>query len=174
MNTSDADSIGRDDLRNPWMLLATGFGLGLFPAAPGTVASLLAASVWVAVWSLGGSQAHLLLTAIGTPIAFVALAKTSSNRRLGDHRALVADEVIGQWMAFLFVPVDWVTLTLGFLCFRSLDILKPFPIRWVDSKVPGAWGILLDDVVCGLATCALLHLLLVLMPTLAVPLPLPN
>ena len=67
------------------------------------------------------------------------------------------DEFVGLWVALWAVPVDWPWVVLGFLLFRFFDVLKPWPIRVLDRRVHGGFGIMVDDIVAGIMACACLH-----------------
>lgn len=86
-------------------------------------------------------------------------------RELGDADpgAIVWDEVVGYLVAMMALPVGWGWMLAGFIVFRLLDIAKPWPIRWLDQRVGGGWGIMLDDLAAGVITSVLLHALLHLM-----------
>jgi len=138
------------DLRDPAVLVATGLGVGLLPAAPGTWGSLAALPVawvlqaWVGPWGLAGAI-----------VAVFALGLWSVGRVAGgaagdDPAPVVIDEVAGQWLTLLFAPLDPALYLGGFLLFRLADILKPWPVGWADRAVPGALGVMLDDLLAGL------------------------
>jgi phosphatidylglycerophosphatase A len=140
-------------LTHPAGWIATGFGAGLFPRVPGTAGSLVALIPWWFV--LRG-----LPLAWYVPVLIVAFligvwACSVAGRRLGvdDHRALVWDEFVGQWIALLAAPRGWPWLIAGFLLFRLFDVWKPWPIRIADRGVHGGLGVMLDDVLAGI--CAL-------------------
>ena len=146
---------------NPWPArLATCFGIGWTPIAPGTVASLAALPfAWLLVllgWRslLAGA---LLVTALGIWACGVYVRQT----RAGDPAECVLDEVAGQWFALLPVAVqmrggDWRPFVLGFIFFRLFDIWKPWPVSAVE-KLPGGFGIMMDDVLAGLIAAVLLY-----------------
>jgi phosphatidylglycerophosphatase A len=86
-----------------------------------------------------------------------------ASRALGvaDHRSLVWDEFIGQWVALLpllVLPAPWWAIVLGFLLFRLFDVWKPWPISWLDRRVKGGMGVMVDDVVAGAFTAVVLAL----------------
>jgi len=90
--------------------------------------------------------ASLILLPIG------AWAAVAYDRATGQHdsSAIVVDEVVGQWLAM--IPIAWGLwwhYLLAFGLFRVFDVLKPWPIRWIDRKVGGGWGVMLDDVLAG-------------------------
>jgi len=69
-----------------------------------------------------------------------------------DHPGIVWDEFVGFWIAMIGLPVTWSSIIAGFFLFRIFDILKPWPIGWIDKNFHSGLGIMLDDVVAGLAT----------------------
>jgi len=81
-----------------------------------------------------------------------------------DHPGIVWDEIAGMMLTMLFIPFSWITLGAGFLLFRVFDILKPWPIRYVDRKVSGGLGIMLDDIIAAVFANILLRLLLPFLP----------
>lgn len=141
--------------RDPVLWLAFGFGTGLAPAAPGTVGTLPGLGLAVLL--------AMLATALGLPLFVVVLLALiilipmgiglcgSASRRLGvhDHGGIVFDEIVGVLIPFLLVPATPLTLLLAFLWFRLFDIVKPWPIRWLDRHVQGGWGIMVDDLLAG-------------------------
>lgn len=144
--------------------IATWFLSGHVPKAPGTFGSIAALPfAWVLV-QLGG----LWLLALSAALVFVAglWAAKRYMEDLGEHDpgAVVVDEVVGQWLTLLLAPLTPLAYILGLLAFRIFDILKPWPIGWLDQHVPGAFGVMIDDVVAALYAGALLFLLLGLLP----------
>lgn len=148
----------KGDLRNPVMFLALGFGSGLAVKAPGTWGTLAAVPLVAAIgltnpWIYGA--ALLLCCLSGIWICGYAA------RRLGvhDHGAIVWDEVAGYMLTLAFVPMTPLNLLLGFILFRVFDILKPWPIRWLDRRVHGGLGIMVDDLLAGVFAGGLLFLM---------------
>jgi len=140
--------------------LATVFGIGLAPKAPGTFGSLpgllVGAGVHVAAYRLcsdalpwARSFVILLLLALATALALWAIARAETALATHDDQRIVIDEVVGQAIAVAFVPVAIWPYLLGFLLFRLFDITKPWLIGRVDKEVPGAVGTLGDDVLAG-------------------------
>lgn len=129
--------------------LATGFGVGRLPVAPGTFGSLAAAAVAVPIAASGGPLALGCAAAaaalIGIPVAAAAA------RALGreDPGAVVIDEVAGQWLALIPAGADLGAWIVGFLAFRLFDVWKPGPVGWADRRVGGGLGIMLDDLIAG-------------------------
>jgi len=84
-----------------------------------------------------------------------------ASRKLGvhDHKGIVWDEFVGLWVAMIAIPITWQSVVVGFIAFRFFDMLKPWPISWVDRKVHGGFGIMVDDVIAGAAAWFVLKLL---------------
>jgi phosphatidylglycerophosphatase A len=138
-------------LAHPAGWLATGFGAGLFPRAPGTAGSLAALIPWWFV--LRGLPITWYVLVLVAAFAIGVWACAVSGKRLGvdDHRALVWDEFVGQWIALCAAPVGWPWMIAGFALFRLFDIWKPWPIRVADRRVHGGLGVMLDDVLAGVS-----------------------
>ena len=145
-----------DLLKSPIQLLAFGLGSGLSPKAPGTVGTLAAVPLY---WLL----AHLDLVnySIAVVAAFFAgvwiCDQASRQLQVHDHPGIVWDEFVGFWITMWALPVTWPWIVAGFLAFRLFDIAKPWPIGWLDKRVAGGLGIMIDDVVAGLLACGTLH-----------------
>jgi phosphatidylglycerophosphatase A len=144
----------------PTTLIATWFGVGLIRRAPGTWGSLAALPCAAGLHLLGGPW--LLAGATG----LVALAGVWASGRYaaalasGDPGAVVVDEVAGQWLALLPLPLDLWWYAAAFALFRLFDIAKPWPIGWLDRNLHGGRGIMADDLAAGLAAGALAYALL--------------
>lgn len=129
--------------------IACGFGSGLAPRAPGTLGSLVALIPW---WfALRGLPLAWYVIVLIAAFAIGVWACGVSGKCIGvdDHRALVWDEFVGQWIALCAAPFGWAWLIAGFVLFRLFDIWKPWPIRVADARVHGGFGVMLDDVLAG-------------------------
>ena len=138
--------------RDPVLWLAFGFGTGLAPKAPGTVGTLPGIVLAAIVGGLAGSAAPvviLLMLMLLIPLGVWLCGEAS--RRLGvhDYGGIVFDEVVGVLIPFLVLPITPVNLLLGFLAFRLFDVWKPWPISWLDRRVHGGLGIMIDDLLAG-------------------------
>lgn len=144
-----------------WKILASFFGLGYVPVAPGTAASLVVALAYKFVLSSLAWPYLLLLFML--LLFFGVIASTSYARELGrpDPGAIVVDEACGQLLVLLFVPAAWAPVLIAFLLFRFFDIVKPYPISKAE-KLAAGWGIMADDIAAALAAKVLLHLYLYL------------
>ncbi len=140
-----------------YMFIATGAGSGYLPKAPGTWGSALGVLIWLLIGRLSlpffaGILGILFL--LGTVSA--GAAEKIVNR--GDPALVVIDEVVGQLIALTAAPMHPAAILAGFLLFRFFDILKPFPVGWIDQHLHGGLGIMLDDVIAGLYALLVLHI----------------
>ncbi|MBT4362856.1 MAG: phosphatidylglycerophosphatase A [Desulfobacteraceae bacterium] len=130
------------------MFLATGFYSGYAPFAPGTFGTIPGILI---CYFISGSDITiaflytLLVVIISIPIAHEAEKITGKN----DPGCIVIDEIAGILVTLSGIPFNTTTVISGFIIFRFLDILKPFPIRYLEKKVPGGAGIVIDDVAAG-------------------------
>jgi phosphatidylglycerophosphatase A len=152
-------------LRNPIQLLALGFGSGLAPKAPGTVGTLAAIPFYflLAYCSLEWQLVIIVLAFMG---GIYVCQYTADALGVHDHPGIVWDEFVGYWVTMLAVPLagaefSWQWIVAGFLFFRLFDIAKPWPINWVDNKVHGGFGIMLDDLLAGIIAALCLLVLIV-------------
>jgi phosphatidylglycerophosphatase A len=148
----------------PATLLATWFGSGFLPVAPGSWASLFALPCAALLVWLGGPL--LVLLAGATLFLLGIWAADGYMEAVGVHDppAIVVDEVVGQWLTLALLPVDPLVYALGFLLFRILDVLKPWPANFIDRAVTGGFGVMLDDVVAGIYAGAALWLIVPWLP----------
>lgn len=129
---------------------ASGFGTGYLPYVPGTWGSLvgLAFAFLTASWS---REMFFIFWLMGIPVAAWICDQAAQTSQQSDPGWIVWDEVWGMMAVYLWVPAHAPSgFLVGFVVFRILDILKPGPIRWAEEKIPGGWGILMDDIVAGL------------------------
>ncbi len=139
----------RPGLTNPAVMIATWFGSGYLPKAPGTWGSLAALPcAWVMVDHAGPNilwLASAALFALGVWAANGYMAISGTH----DPGPVVVDEVVGQWLVLSILPQDLFMYGLGFVCFRMYDVLKPWPINIVDQKLKGGLGVMVDDVLAA-------------------------
>jgi phosphatidylglycerophosphatase A len=145
-------------LRSPTLLLAFGFGSGLSPKAPGTMGTLAAIPLW---WLLAQLPltSYLIVVSIAAVVGIAICGRAADQMGVHDHGGIVWDEFIGFWIAMAALPITWQSVVLGFVLFRVFDILKPWPISWLDKKVSGGFGIMIDDVIAGLAAAVVIYFL---------------
>lgn len=142
-------------LTDPVLFLAFGFGSGLSKKAPGTMGTIAAIPVYLLaiqfnIWIY--VSLTIIASVVGVWICDIAAKKLNEH----DFGGIVWDEVAGYLITMLFVPFSWEALLAGFVLFRIFDILKPQPIKWIDAKVTGGLGIMLDDVLAGVFAGVLL------------------
>jgi len=145
----------RQIMTDPVLFLAFGFGSGLAKKAPGTCGTVAAIPLyWLMIQA--GLPIYSLLTVIAT-VAGIWICGIAADK-LGEHDfgGIVWDEVAGYLITMWLVPFSWQAALLGFVLFRIFDIIKPWPIKWIDQKVQGGLGIMLDDVLAGVFAGALL------------------
>lgn len=158
--------------------IATGFYSGFVPWASGTIGTVAGLLIYLIP---GVEQPAVLVVLIvtgflaGVPSAAI-VARSEGHRLTRTARALktkfqpeehaaadpsivVIDEIVGTWVALLFLPKTWLAIIIAFLLFRILDIVKPFPARQLE-RIPNGWGIMLDDVVAGVYANVLTHITL--------------
>jgi phosphatidylglycerophosphatase A len=144
-------------------LIATFFGVGRLRPGPGTWASAATVAIWAAA-------AHEIPPALRTPVAIAlatlvivigipAATRVARASATTDPQFVVIDEVAGQLIALIAVPLEWKTFLAGFILFRAFDIIKPPPVRQLERLPEGA-GIVLDDVAAGILALIVMHLLL--------------
>lgn len=144
-------------LRHPAALVGTAFGVGFFPFAPGTAGSLAALPVGALIAIYLGPVGLIVAAAIvliaGTWAADIYTRESGDD----DPSAIVADEVAGQWLALVAVPVDPLSYGAAFLLFRFFDIAKVWPANYVERRIKGGLGVMLDDIVAGIYALAAYH-----------------
>lgn len=139
-------------------VLATLFGVGRFPHAPGTLASAIAIPL---AWLLAGFAGQFVLIIAAVLCIVVGVAASDRYVRatgVKDPSGCVIDELAGQWVACCFAPHMASAYALGFLLFRAFDILKPWPISALES-LPGGYGVMADDLLAGVFAGILVALL---------------
>jgi phosphatidylglycerophosphatase A len=143
--------------RDPEVFLVCGFGSGFAPRAPGTFGSLAAVLIWwVALCSLPlwmQLLAIVVLTALGSWLTH----RVQARYQVSDPGAIVIDEFAGQWIALLFAPMTLWGMLAGFALFRLFDVWKPWPVGALEKGVPGAFGVMVDDLAAGILALAVLQ-----------------
>lgn len=143
-------------LVNPVQLLAFGFGSGLSKKAPGTMGTLLAIPFYYCLIQFYADfylPVLLLVVISGIWIC----GKAAEDIGVHDHGGIVWDEIAGYLLTMYWVGFNWQNVLIGFVLFRIFDIAKPWPINWLDKKVKGGFGIMVDDLLAGLMSAACLY-----------------
>lgn len=141
---------------NVWHFLAFGFGTGLAKKAPGTWGTLAGLALMPLLYLLP-LWLGLVVIALASVFGIWLCGRVADDLGVHDHGGIVWDEIVGIWMTLILLPNTWQWWVLGFVLFRILDILKPWPISWLDRRVGGGLGIMLDDMLAGLIAAALLY-----------------
>lgn len=151
-------------------LFLTFFGTGLAPKAPGTVGSLASLPVGVAILYYLGIESLFMLTIAVTIIGIFEINKYEKNTGEHDQSHIVIDEAVGMWLSLMiaystmitlnFPYVDILSLVFSFAAFRLFDIWKPSTIGYIDREWKGGYGVMLDDVLAGVAGGLLTSLIL--------------
>jgi phosphatidylglycerophosphatase A len=137
------------NLKNPWHFLATGFGSGLSPIIPGTMGTVASIPLYLLIVQLPFA-AYILITIVAAVIGITICQKTSDDMGVHDHGSIVWDEFVGFWITMAIAPVvSWQWILAGFVLFRFFDMIKPWPISWLDKHVHGGFGIMVDDILAG-------------------------
>ena len=142
---------------HPVHFIAMGFGAGLMPVAPGTFGTLIAVPLYLLLSELIWWQ-YALSVLLCLVLGIWVCQRTATALGVHDHQSIVWDEVVGYLVTMLAAPKHWVWILIGFGLFRLFDIIKPWPIRWLDQHVHGGLGIMLDDVAAGLLAALLISL----------------
>jgi phosphatidylglycerophosphatase A len=140
------------------LLLATGFGVGYSPVAPGTLGTLIAIPVYYFLSNILSPIYEITLVGF----FFLSVWVSENAERLfgkKDDQRIVIDEVIGFLITMLWVPQTLLFVIIGFFLFRFFDILKPFPIRRLEKGFKGGFAVVLDDVVAGVYANIILRLI---------------
>jgi phosphatidylglycerophosphatase A len=140
---------------HPAMLVATLCGVGLAPKAPGTAGSLVTVPVAWLIARESGSGGLIVAACVVFAIGWWAAAIVA--RAQGpDPQIVVVDEAAGQLLALAAAPLDPWFYAAGFVLFRAFDIAKPFPAGWADRRVPGGFGVMIDDIFAAVYAAILL------------------
>lgn len=149
----------RLSLTNPVHFCALGFGSGLMPFAPGTFGTL-AGMPLVALATFLPHAYYLAITLAVCVVGIYLCGRTAHDMQVHDHGSIVWDEIAGILLTFVLVPFSLTTAIVGFVLFRFFDMVKPWPISYLDKHGKGGFGIMVDDVVAGILACLCLHGLL--------------
>jgi phosphatidylglycerophosphatase A len=136
--------------------LATGFGAGYSPIAPGTCGTAVAVPIAWLLAPLPWWQFVVVAIAV-TAVAIAAAHGADLAWGTEDNQRIVIDEVAGYLITVIpVIDRHWAPLAVGFVVFRFFDIVKPPPVRWLDANLPGGWGVVLDDAAAGVMGAAVM------------------
>ncbi len=143
------NSTAQFNLTDPIHFLALGFGSGLAPKAPGTFGTLAAIPLLFLANFLSTVNYGLLIIIMAV-VGIYICGKAAQDAGVHDHGAIVWDEIVGLMITLFMFPLTWQTILVGFLLFRFFDILKPWPISYLDKNFTGGFGIMIDDIAAGI------------------------
>jgi phosphatidylglycerophosphatase A len=146
--------------RNPIHFAAFGFGSGAAPVAPGTFGTLAAVALYLLLPTMP-VMVYCLFLLLTFALGVWLCERTARDIGVHDHGGIVWDEFVGYWLTMLLAPPGWFWIVLGFVLFRFFDIVKPWPIRWLDANVEGGFGIMIDDVLAAVMALICMQLLAV-------------
>ena len=136
--------------------LCTLFNLGFIKFMPGTFGSLISLPIGYIILKLFGFWIFILIITLLLAISYYAITEYLIAKKSKDPKEIIIDEFIGQFIALIFIPDTILGLLVSFLLFRFFDITKLYPVNKAE-KIPGAIGVLADDVVAGLmAACIII------------------
>lgn len=142
-------------------ILATGFGVGSMPFAPGTWGTMLGMALLAPLVWLGlDVRLHLLLILLGFVVGVSVCGRVARRLGIKDPSIIVFDEIVGVWVSLLLVPLSWFWWLLAFGLFRLFDVLKPWPVNKADRNLDGGLGIMLDDLLAGLYALGAVQLIM--------------
>lgn len=141
------------------IFLATGFFAGYSPLFPGTTGTLVAIPIYFFLSRL--SPLYYLAIVLGSIyVAIWVSGRAEVFLQSRDCRHIVIDEIVGFLVAMFMIPPAARNILLGFFLFRAFDIIKPFPIRTLEKRVKGGYGVVLDDIMAGIFTNLIMQYLL--------------
>ena len=146
----------RQILSDPVLFLAFGFGSGLAKRMPGTMGTLAAIPLYLALVQ-ANSWIYLGVTVLLTVLGVLICDQAAKKLEAHDFGGIVWDEIAGLLITMCWIPFSWQSLLAGFVLFRFFDIVKPWPIKWLDQHVAGGFGIMLDDVAAAVFAAIVLR-----------------
>ena len=149
----------RQIMSTPVLFLAFGFGSGLVKKMPGTMGTIAAIPVYL-FFIQADLWLYSVLTLFSVVMGLVICGRAAELLGEHDFGGIVWDEIAGFLITMWLVPFSWHAVLVGFALFRVFDIFKPWPIKWIDQKVGGGTGIMLDDVVAGIMSGIILYFIM--------------
>lgn len=143
-------------LKDPVLLLAFGFGSGLAKKMPGTLGTLAAIPLYLLLMQTPVAV-YGIFTLLSVVFGILICEQASKKLDVHDFGGIVWDEIAGFLITMIGLPFSWHSLLAGFVLFRLFDIVKPWPIKWLDKHVEGGLGIMMDDVLAGVFAALILR-----------------
>ena len=144
-------------LLNPVHFFALGFGSGLTPKLPGTAGTLVGVLIFILIPDMSWI-AYLVIVVCGFLFGIFCCGYTARILNAHDHHSIVWDEIIGYMITMFMVPKEWIWILTGFILFRIFDILKPWPISFIDRRIESGLGIMLDDAIAAFFSLAIIQI----------------
>lgn len=143
-------------LKDPLILIALWFGCGLMKPGPGTWGTIGALPIGILLLVFGGWPVLLLAALAISVIGYFAAKRYEEQSGVHDASQVVVDEVAGMWIALIPAALTPISVITAFILFRFFDILKPWPVGWADKNLPGATGVMTDDILAGIIAALIL------------------
>jgi phosphatidylglycerophosphatase A len=145
-------------MRNFLIQLATLFGVGRFPKGPGTAGTVVTIPL-VILLSYLGPIVYMATIILLLLVGMVACEFYEQEKGGHDHKEVVIDEVLGFLITMVWLPMTWQAILIGFILFRLLDITKPLFIGYLDKRIQGGLGVMVDDVAAGIVASLIMQVL---------------
>ena len=158
LTTSENERLPKPSMGKLAHLLAFGFGAGCSPKAPGTMGTLLAVGLYLPL-SLLSLTSYLAVLVLVILVGVWVCDQAARDLGVHDHPGIVWDEIAGYLLTMVAAPAGWLWIGVGFALFRLFDIWKPWPINWLDRRVGGGLGIMVDDLAAGVVAALCLQAL---------------
>ena len=155
VNSAPPQPVPWSVLLNPVHCWSVGFGTGLLPVAPGTWGTFVGFPIYGLLHHMSAVPA-MVLGMYGLMASIMAADYSARAWQTHDHPSIVCDEVVGFVPVLYMAPSSWLGFIWAFVLFRLFDFVKPWPIAWLDRRVAGGFGIVLDDVIAGVYASAVL------------------
>lgn len=134
------------------------FGIGRFPKGPGTVGTLVTIPIVILLSKLGPLY-YMGAVILLLPVGIAACEAYEQVKGGHDHKEIVIDEVLGFLITMVWLPMTWQAILIGFALFRVLDITKPLFIGYLDKKIQGGLGVMIDDVAAGIIASLIMQVI---------------
>ena len=145
------------------IIIATGFGSGYSPVAPGTCGTVVGVVLFLPLLALARDTPWLYVPTVAATIAIAIWTAAAADVHFASHdnKKIVIDEIVGYFTALIWLPgYSWKVLLAAFVLFRFFDIVKVPPARQIDQKLRGGYGVVLDDVVAGVYSNIILQIVM--------------
>lgn len=160
LNNQKKTTISLDSIwTNPVHFVACGFGIGAIPYCPGTFGTVIGIPL-VIVLSHYSVLSYFVVCFILFCVGIYLCGRTNHDFGTTDHPAAVFDEIATFPVVMIGIPTHWFFLLVGFFLFRFFDIVKPWPIRWVDKNIHNGFGVMFDDLLAAIFSSIILHAVL--------------